>query len=271
MACIAIPRHTINRMEGLMRSFLWNQRGQNWIHWVTWKKITKPLSEGGLGIHSLSDKIYGLHGKLAWRLLSGNSLWASLIMQKYGALTGSAQYRTNSSRLWNALNPHFQQIHLLSHWQVGRGDIPFWMANWLGEALNPESTSTLTVLETILRIETIQEGVNSDSLLKIQDTVLDVEAKDRLVFSPSKHGRFSVKEYLKQALGSGTNINCMDLIWNPFTYRRVNSFMWRLYWGGPLGWWGDSKERGPVGIEVRLMQYTATRNFETPFHKIRFS
>lgn len=84
LSCLAVPKQTLTRMEGMMRAFLWNQSGQSRTYWVSWAKVTIPIDEGGLGIHKLSDSMYGLHGKLAWNIFTGESLWARILFQKYG-------------------------------------------------------------------------------------------------------------------------------------------------------------------------------------------
>lgn len=56
LSCLAIPKKIIAR-EGLMKAFLWNQA------------LRKEVWQFGK-----SHTMYGLHGKLAWNIFSGNSL-----------------------------------------------------------------------------------------------------------------------------------------------------------------------------------------------------
>lgn len=69
-SCMAVPKQIQKRINGLLAAFFWNQRGQHRIHWVSWKRICAPLSEGGLGIRSVTEAVHGLHGKLAWKVMS---------------------------------------------------------------------------------------------------------------------------------------------------------------------------------------------------------
>lgn len=66
-SCMVIPGKFEN-IEKLMSSFLWSQKGQHRTHWVSWRKVCRPESEGGLRVGSIADTIFGLHGKLAWKL-----------------------------------------------------------------------------------------------------------------------------------------------------------------------------------------------------------
>lgn len=141
MSCMVLPKYIIGHMESLLRSFLWNQRGQNRAQWVSWNKVARPFQEGGLGIHEFSNTIHSLHGKLAWRIMEGNSLWSKMLSAKYGVLDDSIQPRQSSSRLWKVFCPHFQNLQRMSRWQVGRGDILFWSSNWSGEIFDPLPSS----------------------------------------------------------------------------------------------------------------------------------
>lgn len=78
LSCLAAPKLTISRMEGLIRAFLWNQNGHSRTHWVSWDNVTTPHAAGRLEIRKISDTTYGLHGKLAWNIFSGDSLWSKL-------------------------------------------------------------------------------------------------------------------------------------------------------------------------------------------------
>lgn len=69
--------------------------------WVSWEKVTTSPEEGGLAIRKITDTVYGLHGKLAWSIFSGDSRWARLLFQKYGlqSVHGNRRPQPNSSRL----------------------------------------------------------------------------------------------------------------------------------------------------------------------------
>lgn len=148
-SCMVVPQQVQRRIEGLMRAFLWSQQGQGRMNWVSWKRICTPVEEGGLGIRSIHETVHGLHGKLAWKIISKETLWTRLLRQKYGvqSVFSPTALRTNSSNLWRTLFPHFQTLLQMSHWEVGKGDIQFWSTNWCGEILGPEHEEELSVKE----------------------------------------------------------------------------------------------------------------------------
>lgn len=139
-SCMAVPLQVQRRIEGLMRTFLWSQQGQSRMNRVSWKRICRPIEEGGLGIKLLTETVHGLHGKLAWKIISHETLWTRLLRQKYGvqSVHTSNMLRANSSKLWRTIFPHFQTLLHMSHWEVGKGNISFWRTKWCGEILGPE-------------------------------------------------------------------------------------------------------------------------------------
>lgn len=64
----------IKRIEQIMNNFLWDSRGERRVHWVNWDSVCCPKEEGGLGLRRLSHIQRGLHGKLMWLVLNGDSL-----------------------------------------------------------------------------------------------------------------------------------------------------------------------------------------------------
>lgn len=132
------------------------------------KKFVDLWQKGVWGFDRL--RVFGLHGKLAWKILSQNSIWARIIVQKYGSnsVGDSRALRRNSSYLWRALFPHFQNFIEMSQWQVGRGDISFWCSNWGGEVLNMNYNATLNVREGIHNIDQIAHLLSYDQLDRIR-------------------------------------------------------------------------------------------------------
>lgn len=138
-SCMSVPKQVLRQMEDLMASFIWSENGQHRIHWVAWKKTCKPVEQGGLGIRSVTDMICGLHGKIACKIMSQNSLWTRKLLQKYGdrSIYANTPPLAATSKLWRTVFPHFQNFLQLSHWQLGKGDISSWCANWCGEIIIP--------------------------------------------------------------------------------------------------------------------------------------
>lgn len=65
MQTIAIPKGVCEEIEKIVRRFIWGG-----MHLVKWDKVTRPKSEGGLGIRNIESMNLALLAKLGWRLLT---------------------------------------------------------------------------------------------------------------------------------------------------------------------------------------------------------
>lgn len=78
LSCMVVPKAIILKVDSLLKNLLWANKWHRRLHWVSWAKVFSATSEGSLGIRSLIDTIFGLQGKLAWKVYMGQSLWARI-------------------------------------------------------------------------------------------------------------------------------------------------------------------------------------------------
>ena len=65
MSTIALPISTLDQLDKIARSFIWgSSEGNRKQHLVSWRKICKPKSEGGLGIRLAKEMNISLLAKL---------------------------------------------------------------------------------------------------------------------------------------------------------------------------------------------------------------
>lgn len=230
-SCMVVPKQVQKRIDGLMGTFLWSQKGNHRTHWVSWQKICQPISEGGLGIRSVSEAIFGLHGKLAWKILAQHSLWTRMLLQKYGtkSVYEATNLRANSSPLWRTVFPHLQRILSMSHWQLGRGDISFWCSNWSGEVLQPSFNADVTVKQGLQNLHQVAHLFTYEQLEDFGLIELDPEEDDKLIFEHTPTGKFSVGTYIAASREGGPAVEWARLVWNRLTPYRINAFMWRVF------------------------------------------
>ena len=124
-----VPKGILASIDKLCKTFLWSGSNQDTVSpWVAWDKISKPKEWGGWGIKNLASFAKSLATKLAWRLISTESLWVSVIKRKYISqgsvldwVRSPVKSSTNASSVWKAVVASVQLIERGLAWQVGNG------------------------------------------------------------------------------------------------------------------------------------------------------
>ena len=85
MQCCLLPNPTCKKLDKLNRDFLWGDTStKKRLHLLNWKTVTRPKSEGGLGIKRSRRRNLALLAKRNWELqLGSHSKWAHLLRSKY--------------------------------------------------------------------------------------------------------------------------------------------------------------------------------------------
>lgn len=85
LAGCKVPYCVIDKIERLIRKFFWSQDGSsNKIHYISWKQISKPKGQGGLGLYKLQDIQKALLGKMLFRLINNrDEPWVDWVLSSY--------------------------------------------------------------------------------------------------------------------------------------------------------------------------------------------
>ena len=206
LTSLNLPKGIISRMNSIMASFLWSGKANTRKrHWCSWKKITMPKEEGGLGFRKFEEVQQAFRMKQVWGLLNGRSLWAKFFVDKYcnkGHLLRSP--RLSYSKAYRMLYPWFEEVVNNSLKLVGRGDeVDFWCDNWsqLGPLIHRASSAPLNFpyLSQVLvqgRWDFNRVRQHMDEQL-IQDVIaLQIELSERgdqLIWQHTTRGNFTIK------------------------------------------------------------------------------
>lgn len=134
MSTIHLPVSTLDKLDSLSRSFVWGS-GQ---HLVSWDKICRPKTAGGLGIRVSRDMNKALIAKVGWCLLHDKeSLWARILRSKYviGDIHDPSWLIAGKriSSTWRSVVMGIREVITDGHqWVIGNGKrIKFWTDRWL--------------------------------------------------------------------------------------------------------------------------------------------
>ena len=108
--------------------------------WVAWNKIIRPKEWGGWGIKNLLSFSKSLAAKLAWRLISTESLWVLVIKRKYISqgsvldwVCSPLKSSKNASVVWKVIVASVQTIEQGLAWNVGDGtQVRLGCGPWVG-------------------------------------------------------------------------------------------------------------------------------------------
>ncbi|XP_026438254.1 uncharacterized protein LOC113336795 [Papaver somniferum] len=140
LSLFQMPISVAKKLEKLMRNFLWGDTiNKKSLHWRSWKKVSVPKSEGGLGIRNLKVTNDALLTKWLWRYGEEKmSLWRKIIFEKFGGIEEvwlpKDSKRTYGWGLWRGILNQSAFLKNGSKISIGRGNkTNFWDDVWCHE------------------------------------------------------------------------------------------------------------------------------------------
>lgn len=106
--------------------FWWSQGNkERGIHWVSWQKLQKRKTEGGLGFKNLHAMNIALLGKQVWRLhQEPDALWARLLKSLYypSCSVWEAKTGRNASWAWRSISKASEFVNRHKTWAIKDGN-----------------------------------------------------------------------------------------------------------------------------------------------------
>ena len=120
----------------MIRNFWWGQRqDESKIAWVSWEKMCKAKSKGGMGFRNLQAFNLAMLAKQGWRLLSNpDSLCAKVFKARYYPNSDvlNSKLGCSPSYTWRNIFKGLEVIWKGTRWRVGNGRlIHIWEDKWL--------------------------------------------------------------------------------------------------------------------------------------------
>jgi hypothetical protein len=130
------PASLLKNLEKCIRNFIWSgDIERRKLVTTSWKKICRPLSQGGLNLRSLISLNKASNLKICWSLFNSQSSWAKLLRDRVFRKRKTIQHHIFSS-IWSSIKDEFGVIMDNSLWLLGNGEeINFWNDNWCGTPL----------------------------------------------------------------------------------------------------------------------------------------
>ncbi|XP_078175152.1 uncharacterized protein LOC144568653 [Carex rostrata] len=269
MATAVIPVKIIKKLNGLIRKFFWGKVDkQHYMALLAWEKVSAPISMGGLGLRDLQLMNKAMLLKMLWRMAAGSeSLWVKQLQAKYlpRSKLWLSKRTSKCTSFWRGILALRDNLQPMVSWKLGDGSVCTTFAQpWFPQALLNDSQTRVDRSETVN--ELVDEVTGNWDVNQISGRFGYAAAlwivsnlrppspgrgPDKLIFSLSSNGDFSVKKayaalLASQTPSSGTSVQGVSetqlvALWKRIWHGgsmppRLRVFIWKLAHGAlPLG------------------------------------
>jgi hypothetical protein len=236
------PAALLKDIEKCIRNFIWSgDIDQRKLVTVSWKKICRPFSQGGLNIRSLTSLNAASNLKLCWTILTSDTSWAKLLRDRVLRKRRIIQHHIYSS-IWSSVKVEFPTIMANSFWLLGDGrSINFWNDEWCGAPLSiklniPDHISqhlSTSVNDFIFNgtwsipHHLVLAFPNLFSIVS-KVTIPLIFSRDKLLWKHSDNGDLQLKEAYSFKMQQFQDLSWAKLIWNIDIPPSKSFLVWRI-------------------------------------------
>jgi hypothetical protein len=136
MGVFKFPVGLTEELSQIIRNFCWgDEENRRRMHWMSWDKMTRPKSYGGIGFRDLKVFNQALLARQAWRLIQfSDSLCARLLKAKYfpSANLLDTAFIQNASPTWQGIEFGLKLLKKGAIWRIGLGSSArIFRDNWI--------------------------------------------------------------------------------------------------------------------------------------------
>jgi ribonuclease HI len=236
------PTGLIKEVEKNIRNFIWSgDVDKRKLVTTSWKKVCRPLAQGGLNIRSISNLNKATNLKMCWSLMNSQCSWARLLKDRVIRGNKPIQHHIYSS-IWSSIKDEFSIIIDNSIWLLGNGEnINFWNDNWSGTPLSelfnipPQVCQSLSskVSDYILNGQwnipfQLCQTFNNISNFVHQVTIPADSTQDKLLWKHSDSSDLLLKDAYNFKLQQVQDLHWAKSIWSSDIQPSKSLFVWKL-------------------------------------------
>jgi hypothetical protein len=125
MGIFRFPVGLVDDLSQVIRNFWWgDEHDRRRVHWMSWEKMVRPKSQGGIGFRDLRVFNQALLARQAWRLIQKpDSLCARLLRAKYYPSSNllDTAFVQNTSQSWQGVMHGLDLLKCGAIWRIGSG------------------------------------------------------------------------------------------------------------------------------------------------------
>jgi hypothetical protein len=257
MSCYKIPEGCCNNIESMLSKFWWgSSENQRKVHWLSWDRMGKSKSKGGLGFRGFSDFNKALLGKQCWRIMNDEtSLLSRVLKSRYFPKTNFMAANTGHqpSYAWRSLMHAREVIALGMRWSIRNGQkVKIWSDPWIPNNSNFKVWSPIKNLEPNALVselidvntkqwkrELVTNSFNNYEANKILSIPISWRLdEDKRIWNWERDGNYSVRSAY-HILKEGASLNIPEssvagdqgfwkTLWKVQVPQYVKNFLWRM-------------------------------------------
>jgi ribonuclease HI len=234
------PVSLLKDLERCIRNFIWSgDIEKRKLVTISWKKICRPLAQGGLNIRSLIHLNKASNLKLCWNMVNSHTSWALLLKDRVFRKGKTIQHHIFSS-IWSSIKEEFNVIKDNTVWLVGNGErINFWLDSWCGDPL----VEQLGIPDHARLVSQVSDFIvnghwsippalsqmfpNLYSIISHVSIPLEV-TQDTLIWKHTDNGDLELKQAYDFMLPRVQDLHWAKMVWNADIPSSKSFLAWRL-------------------------------------------
>ncbi|XP_055830840.1 uncharacterized protein LOC129899857 [Solanum dulcamara] len=152
---------TLKQITRLMADFFWGwDKEKRKYHWASWKTLSYPVEEGGIGMKNIQDVCLALQYKQWWTFRSKKTLWGEFLKANYCQRAHPVinKWNTCQSLMWKHMVANKMNIEPHINWHINSGTCSFWWDDWMGIGPLANHNSYLPRLNNTTVSEYLENG-----------------------------------------------------------------------------------------------------------------
>lgn len=135
MSCFKLPSTILDETEKIIRRYWWGSKNSRGIPWMSWARLCRSKSEGGVGFRDMENFNLALLAKQAWRITTTPELLLSQILKARYFPNRSffvADLGDRPSQTWSSILLARPHLKAGLRKRIGNGESTFsWGETWL--------------------------------------------------------------------------------------------------------------------------------------------
>ncbi|XP_015084239.1 uncharacterized protein LOC107027648 [Solanum pennellii] len=246
LSAVTPPATIIRQIQMLIADFFWGWKNdRKKYHWSSWKNLSYPYEEGGIGMRNLQDVCKTVQFKQWWILRTKQTLWGDFLRAKYCQRSNpvSKKWDTGESLTWKHMLETRQQVEQHIHWKLQAGNCSFWWDNWLGTGPLAQHTTSSNRFNNSTVADFWENGEWRWSKLVKHAPVTHLpnilatriphnqHRPDQAVWKLNIHGSFSCSSAWEEIRNKKAKNNFNSLIWHKSIPFKTSFLLWRTLKG----------------------------------------